>query len=119
MGNLICIRSGYGRNHVTPKDCLALSSLDKKINRRHIKIFFLFFPRKQDLTVHANCLQSHDLSNLFSGKNITDLSSAEFAKRVVKVKETRYFQRRQSLLERDLCVKERIILTFRGDPSSG
>ena len=28
----------------------------KKFSRRHTEIFFLFFPRKQDLSFHANCL---------------------------------------------------------------
>ena len=35
---------------------LMLSILGKIFSRRHIKIFFLFFPRKQVLTFHANCL---------------------------------------------------------------
>ena len=46
-----------------------------------LKYFFLVFPRKQDLTFCANC------QILFSGKNNNiNLSSAEIAHRVVKVK---------------------------------
>ena len=36
--------------------CLILSMLGKKLSRWHFEIF-LTFPRKQDLTFHANCLQ--------------------------------------------------------------
>ena len=36
---------------------LMLSSLGKIFSRQHFKIFLLFFPRKQNLTFHANCLQ--------------------------------------------------------------
>ena len=46
------------------------------------------FLRKQDMTFHANCL--HEMSNpIFwekNKKNIINLSSAENAQRVVKVK---------------------------------
>ena len=35
---------------------LTLCTLGKNFSRRHFGIFFLFFPRKQDLTLHANCL---------------------------------------------------------------
>ena len=33
-----------------------LSMLGKNCSRHHFEIFFLFFPRKKDLTCHANCL---------------------------------------------------------------
>ena len=52
-------------------------------------MFFLFFPEKQDLTLHANLLPI-----LFSTKNkkdIVNLSSAELAQRVVKVNILKYF----------------------------
>ena len=38
---------------------LTLSNLSKIFSRQHIEIFFFFsyFPRKQELPFHANCLQ--------------------------------------------------------------
>ena len=39
-------------NYVTSYDPLALCTLDKIFSRRHYDFFF--FPRKQDLTIHAN-----------------------------------------------------------------
>ena len=73
--------------------CLAfmLSTLGKIFSRLHFEIFFLFFPEKEDLTFHANCFKSICMKCqiLFSRKNkknITNLSSAELVKRVVKVK---------------------------------
>ena len=48
---------------------------------------FLIFQRKQDLTFHANCLHCNVKSSFLENKkNITNLSSAELAQRVVKVK---------------------------------
>ena len=35
---------------------LMLSTGGKIFSRQHIEIFFLIFPRKHDLTFHANCL---------------------------------------------------------------
>ena len=50
---------------------------------------FSYFSRKQNLAFHANCLHGdnlHEMSNpVFSGNNITNLSSAELAQRVEKV----------------------------------
>ena len=61
-----------------------LSTLGKILSRRHLKIFFLIFPRKQDLKFHANLLKWRQFAwkcqILFSGenkKNITNLPSAE------------------------------------------
>ena len=59
---------------------------------RHTEYFFFFFPRKQDLALYANCLplETIDMKGqiLFSGKNKKNviLSSAELAKKVVKLK---------------------------------
>ena len=71
-----------------------LSTLGKIFSRQHTEIFFLFFPNKQDLTFHANCLQwsqfAWNIKSCFLGKirkNIISLWSAELAKRVVKVKD--------------------------------
>ena len=45
------------------KTSLTLSTLGKIFSRRHFEIFFLIFPRKQDLTFHANCLDNlHEMS---------------------------------------------------------
>ena len=74
------------------KTSLTLSTLGKIFSRQHFEIFFLIFPRKQDLTFHANCLQGdnlHEMSDpvyVKNKKNIINLSSAENAQRVVKVK---------------------------------
>ena len=54
---------------------------------------FLIFPRKQHLTFHANCLLGdnlHEMAKLFSGKNITNLLSAESARCVAKVTEVNF-----------------------------
>ena len=56
------------------------STLGKIFSRRHIEIFFIFFPRKQVLT----------FQNPFSGKNkknIFNVSSPELARRVETVKQ--------------------------------
>ena len=78
-----------GSIHIT----LTLSTPGKNFSRRHFEIFFLIFPRKQNLTFHANCLQwrqfAWNVKFCYLGKirkNIISLSSAELAKRVVKVK---------------------------------
>ena len=68
---------------------LTLSILGKILSRRHAEVFFLIFPRKQDVTFHANCLQTicTKCQILFSGKiriNV-NLSSADFAQRVLSV----------------------------------
>ena len=74
-------------------DVLNLSALGKFFSRRHIEIFFLIFPRKQELAFHSNCLHCIKCQNLFSWKenrkNI-NLSSTELAQRVVKVKDIGY-----------------------------
>ena len=69
-----------------PLSTLRVSTLGKFSADDILKYFFLIFPRKQDLTFHANCLLKCQI--LFSGKNkknIINLSSAENAQRVVKV----------------------------------
>ena len=67
---------------------LTLSTLVKIFSRQHIEIFFLIFPRKQDLTFHAVETIYMKYLILFSGKKkkITILLFAELAKRVIKVK---------------------------------
>ena len=72
---------------------LTFSTLGKIFSRQHFEMhfFFLNFPRKQDLTFHAIETICMKCPVLFFGKNkknIINLSSAEFAQRVVKVKET-------------------------------
>ena len=70
---------------------LMLSALSKIFSRQHRNIF-LIFPRKQNFTFHADCqiiCMKWNVKPCFLGKkkeNITNLSSAELAKRVVKVK---------------------------------
>ena len=53
---------------------LMISTLGKFFSRRCFFFFFLsYFPRKQDVTFHANCLNGdnlHEMSNLFLGKII-------------------------------------------------
>ena len=71
---------------------LALNTLGKNFNRRHFKIFFLFF---QKIGFHTSCKFSPleticmKCQSLFSGennkKNNISLSSAEFAQREIKV----------------------------------
>ena len=62
----------------------AFSAKDK------LMIFFLFFPKKQDLTFHANCLQiciKHHI--LFPGKNKKNISKCRLLKilpRVLSIK---------------------------------
>ena len=72
---------------------LTLNTLGRSFGRLHIEIsFFFIFPRKQDLTFHANCLHWRKFAwkceILLSGKNKknTNFLSAEWAKRVVKIK---------------------------------
>ena len=50
---------------------LMLSTLGKIFSRWHFDIFFLIFPRKQDLIFHISCLQCSlvsDLKNIIVGK---------------------------------------------------
>ena len=72
-----------------------LSTLVKSYSRRHhyYKISSSFFPLKTDFDVSCKVSPMETIcmkcQNLFSGKykkNITNLLSAEFAKRVVEVK---------------------------------
>ena len=46
---------------------LTFRMLGKNFSRRYFEIFFLFFPRKQDLTFYANCITNgdnlHNVSN--------------------------------------------------------
>ena len=43
--------------HTSNGQILTLSTLGIIFSRRHIEIFSLIFPRKQDLTFYVNCLQ--------------------------------------------------------------
>ena len=71
---------------------LTLSTLSKIFSRRHFEIFFLFFPENsfryfmQIVSKETICMKCQNLFSGKSKKNITNLSSAELAKRVVKVK---------------------------------
>ena len=76
---------------VTPSSSLfdlMLSTLSK-ISADDILKQFSYFPQKQDWTFHANLSPMETICMkcqiLFSGKNITSLSSAELAQKVVKV----------------------------------
>ena len=54
-----------------------LSILGKIFSRRHFEIFFFFtFPRKQDMTFHANCLP---------GDNLHEMSKPVFWEKIKKV----------------------------------
>ena len=70
---------------------LTLSTLGKRISRRHFEYFSYFF-QKQAVIFHVNCLQKtvcmkcHSLFSLKNKKDIISLSSAENAQRVVEVK---------------------------------
>ena len=63
-------------------------------SRRQIDIFFLIFPRKQDLTFHTNCLHWSNLpeiSNLVSWKNEKNIPMCRLLKilpRVLSVKKS-------------------------------
>ena len=71
--------------------------MSKICSRRHIHCF-LMFPRKQDLTFHTNCFHWSEFARKAKfcflwkkrEKNITNLSSAELAKRVVKADLSKY-----------------------------
>ena len=88
LTHLFRIQKAFDIRHIN----LTLSTLGKIFSRQHFEIFFSFFPRNQDLTFHANCLQGdnlHEMSDpvyVKNKKNIINLSSAENAQRVVKVK---------------------------------
>ena len=81
------------QHQVCMDDPLRLSTLGKIFSRRHFEIFFLiFFPENrfwhfmQIVSIGDNL---HEMSNPVMGKNkknITDLSSAEYAERVVRIK---------------------------------
>ena len=86
IGSFLAIKYGVMFNI-----CLTLSTLGK-ILAHNILEYFVIFPRKQNLTFHANCLQMETICMkckiLFSEKtkkHIINLSPAEFAQRMVKV----------------------------------
>ena len=67
------------------------SMLGNNFGRQHRQIFFLFFPGSKAFTCPANCIiissgdNLHGISKIiFWEKNIINLSSAEFAQRVVR-----------------------------------
>ena len=78
---------------------LMLSMLSKNFIKKIFEIFLYFFPRKCAFIVHANCLLSGqfawNVSAYFLGKiiikNCINLSSDEFAQRVVKVNHLQSF----------------------------
>ena len=37
-------------------ECFSLSMLGKILSRQHFEVLFLFFPEKETLAFHANCL---------------------------------------------------------------
>ena len=64
--------------------CLTLNTLGKIFSRRHIKIVFLIFPRKEDLTFHANCLHQRqfawNVKTYFLGKIRKNISICHLLK---------------------------------------
>ena len=73
------------------KCILTLSTLGKIFSRRHFDIFFLFFPENRIwhfMQRDSFCIKCKILFFFFlkNKKNIVNLSSAENAQRVVKVK---------------------------------
>ena len=72
---------------------LTVSILGKHFSRRHFKIKFLIFPRKQSLIFHANCLLRREYAGIVkpyfmrknNKENIINLSSAEFDKKMLMV----------------------------------
>ena len=69
----------------------SVSMLGKDFSRRQFKMFFLFFHTKLALTFHANCLlrrqyEWNAIAIFLEHQNIINLSYAEFAKSVGKVK---------------------------------
>ena len=73
-----------------------LNTLDKILSRWHFKIFFLFFPENGFWNfMHLFPMETifMKFQNPFSGenkKNINNVSSAELAQRVEKVKISQY-----------------------------
>ena len=74
---------------------LMLSTLGKIFSRPHLEIFFSYFSQKTGSVISCKlspmqtiCLQWQILFYGKNQKNIPNLSSAEFAQRVVKVKQT-------------------------------
>ena len=92
-GYIISLKSGIRNKRfstLSQFDWLTLSNLGKKISRRHIEIYFLTFPVKQELTFFCKLRTIYiERQILFWGKirkkNILNLSSAELAQGVVKV----------------------------------
>ena len=72
--------------------CLALSTLGKIFSRQHTKIFFLF-SQKSGFNISCKlspletvCLKYQILFSVKNKKNVTNLSSAELAQRVIKAR---------------------------------
>ena len=70
-------KTRMSRGIVIDETVMTHSTLGKMFDRRHFEIFS-YFPRKQDLTYHANCLQwrqfAWNVKSCFLGK-IRNLSS--------------------------------------------
>ena len=67
-------------------DCLTFGTLDKIFSRSHIEIFFKKTGFDSGDELETICMTCQILFSGKNKKNITNLSSAELAKRVVKVK---------------------------------
>ena len=70
---------------------LTLSTPGKIFSRRHVEIFLIFFPETMfwhfmQIVSISNGDNLPEMPNLVFWKNIINLSSADFAQRVVKVK---------------------------------
>ena len=65
--------------------CLTLGMMYNNLSRRHYEILFLILAPEQALTFHTNLTICMKCQSLFSGKNIINLSSNDFAPKVVKI----------------------------------
>ena len=78
--------------HLMPSDFVVLTFTTPWANSADYKLMtvIFIFPRKQDLTVHADCLHYMKCLNLFSFKNkkqIFQMLSADFLPRALSVKD--------------------------------
>ena len=60
------------KNNIDPQLCgiLTLNTLWANSADKKLMIYFLIFPRKQNMSFHANCLNLHEMSKLLFWKKI-------------------------------------------------
>ena len=63
-----------------------LANMVKKFSRPHFKIFFIIFPRKKGVDISCKLSKCQNLFSWKNRQNVINLSSAESALRMVKVK---------------------------------